>query len=79
MKLSDIIKYIMKIMWRDFKKNSFKSFQRYSKKALKVQILDELSLGKVVKNGLVFKIARTKIGQNFLALKYHIKQHSDVT
>ena len=28
-------------------------------------------------NGLVFKIARTKINQNFLALKYDIKQHSD--
>ena len=30
-------------------------------------------------NGLVFKIARTKITQNFLALKYDIKQHSDAT
>ena len=37
------------------------------KKALKVQILSE-----------VFKIARTKIHQNFLASKYDIKQHSDV-
>ena len=27
-------------------------------------------------NGLVFKIARTKINQNFLALKYDITQHS---
>ena len=29
--------------------------------------------------GLVFKIARTKIHQNFLAPKYDIKQHSDAT
>ena len=29
-------------------------------------------------NGLVFKIARTKIHQNFLASKYYIKQHSYV-
>ena len=27
MKVSDIIIYIMKIMWRDFEKNSFESFQ----------------------------------------------------
>ena len=27
-------------------------------------------------NGLVFKIARTQINQNFLALKYDITQHS---
>ena len=32
MNVSDIIIYIMKIMRRDFKKNSFKSFQRYAKK-----------------------------------------------
>ena len=30
-------------------------------------------------NGLVFKIARTKINQNFLALNIDIKQHSDAT
>ena len=30
-------------------------------------------------NGLVSKIARTKIHQNFLASKYDIKQHSDAT
>ena len=32
MKVLDIIKYIMKIVWRDFKKNSFEPFQRYAKK-----------------------------------------------
>ena len=29
--------------------------------------------------GLVFKIATTKIHQNFLASKYDIKQYSDAT
>ena len=33
MKVSDIIIYIMKIMWRDLKKKSFESFQRYKKSA----------------------------------------------
>ena len=49
------------------------------KKALKVQILSEVVLIQVVRNGLVFKIARKKIHQNFLASKYDIKQHSDAT
>ena len=50
------------------------------KKELKVQILNEVATqtgGK--KKGLVFKIARTNIHQNFLASKYDIRQHSDVT
>ena len=47
-------------------------------KELKVQILNEVALIQVVRlKGLVFKIARTKIHQNFLALKYDIKLHSD--
>ena len=49
------------------------------KKALKVQILSEVALIQVVRNGLVFKIARKKIHQNFLASKYGVKQHSDAT
>ena len=49
------------------------------KKALKVQILSELALIQVVRNGLVFESARKKIHQNFLASKYGIKQHSDAT
>ena len=43
------------------------------KKALKVQISSEVALIQVVRNGLVFKIARKKIHQNFLASKYGIK------
>ena len=49
------------------------------KKALKVQILSEVVLIQVVRNGLVFKIARKKIHQNFMASKYGVKQHSDAT
>ena len=49
------------------------------KKALKVQISSEVALIQVVRNGLVFKIARKKIHQNFLASKYGVKQHSDAT
>ena len=39
----------------------------------------KLHLDKWWENGLVFKIARTKIHQNFLASKYDIKQNSDAT
>ena len=60
-----------------FFKNSFESFQRYTKKGLKIQILSEVALLQVVRKRVSFKIARTKINQNFLASKYDIKQHSD--
>ena len=53
--------------------------EELDKKALKVQILSEVALIQVVRNGLVFKIARKKIHQNFLASKYGVKQHSDAT
>ena len=39
----------------------------------------KLNLDRRLENGLVFKIARAKIHQNFLATKYDIKQHSDAT
>ena len=39
----------------------------------------KLHLHRWWENGLVFKIAGTKIHENFLASKYDIKQHSDVT
>ena len=68
MKVSDLIIYIMKIMW---------VVSEIYKKALKVQM--ELLLDRWWENGLVFTIARTKIHQNFLATKYDIKQHSDAT
>ena len=44
MKVSDIIIYIMKIMWRDFKKNRSSRLR-----ALKVQVLNEVALSQVVK------------------------------
>ena len=49
------------------------------KEALKVQILSNVAIIQLVRNGLVFKIARKKIHQNFLASKYDIKQQSDAT
>ena len=39
----------------------------------------KLHLDRWWENGLVFKIATTKIHQNFLASKYDIKQQSDAT
>ena len=38
-----------------FLKNSFGSFQRYTKKALKVQILNEVELIQVVRKGVSFQ------------------------
>ena len=79
MKVSDIIIYIMKIMRRDFKK-FVRVVSEIYKKALKVQILNEVVLREVVRKRVsFFKIARTKIHQNFLPSKYDIKQHTDST
>ena len=44
----------MKIMSRDFEKKSFESFQRYKKKALKVQIFNEDALRQVVRKQVSF-------------------------
>ena len=53
MKVSDIIIYIMKIMWRDFKKFVQVVSEIY-KKALKVQILNEVALRQVVRKRVSF-------------------------
>ena len=48
----------MKIMWRDFEKNSFESEKVVSeiyKEALKVQILNEVTLRQVVRKRFSFK------------------------
>ena len=69
-------------LWRlceEILKNSFESFHRYTKKRKKSKFWMKLHLYRWWENGLVFKIARTKIHQNFLASKYDIKQHSDMT
>ena len=54
MKVSDIIIYIMKIMWRDFKKFVRVVLEIY-KKALKVQILNEVALRQVVRKRVSFQ------------------------
>ena len=57
-------------MCEEILKKFVRAVSEIYKKALKVQILNEVALGQVVRlNRLVFKIARTKIHQNFLASK----------
>ena len=68
MKVSDLIKYIMKIMWRDLKKNSFESFQTY-KKALKVQILNEVALMQVVRKRVGFQDRKNENTPKFPSIK----------
>ena len=53
MKVSDIIIYIMKIMWRDLKK-FVRVVSEIYKKALKVQILNEVALRQVVRKRVSF-------------------------
>ena len=54
--------------------------RRDFKKFVRVQILIEIVLRQVVRKRVsFFKIARTKIHQNFLPSKYDIKQHTDST
>ena len=79
MKVSDISIYIMKIMWRDFKKIRSSCFRDIQKSAKNSKNWMKLHLDRWWENGLVFKIARKKIHQNFLASKYDIRLHSDAT
>ena len=77
MKVSDIIIYIMKIMWRDFKKirsSRFGDIQESSKSPN-----SEWSCTYSGGENLDFKIAWTKVHQNFLASKYDTKNHSNAT
>ena len=62
-----------------FSKNSFESFQRYTKKRFKSKFCMKLHLYRWWENGLVFKIARTIIHQNVLASKYDINISSILT
>ena len=69
-------------MWRDFEKirsSRKKSFQRYTRKRWKSKFWMKLLLDRWWENGLVLKIPRSKIHQNFLASKYDIKQDYDAT
>ena len=59
-----------------FEKNSVEPFQRYTEKRYKLKFRIKLHLDRWRENRLVFRITRKKISQNFLALKYDIKQHS---
>ena len=52
MKVSDIIMYIMKIMWRNLKTKFVLVVSEIYKKALKVQILNEVALIQVVRKRL---------------------------
>ena len=64
MKVSDIIIYIVKIKWRDFKKIRLSRF-RDIQKALKVQICKEVALIQVVGAGVFFR------RENVLLAKAH--------
>ena len=54
MKVSDIVMYIMKIMWRDFKR-SIRVVSEIYKKALKGKILTEVALIQVVSKRVSFQ------------------------
>ena len=54
MKVSDIFIYIMKIMWRDFKK-FVRVVSEIYKIALKVQILNEVARRQVVRKRVSFE------------------------
>ena len=72
MKVSELIIYIMKIMWRDLKKFVQVVSEMY-KKALKVQILNEVELIQVVRKRVDFQDRKNENTPKF------IKQHSDAT
>ena len=59
----------MKIMSRDLKKKSFESFQRYTKKALKVQILNEVALIQVVRKRVSFQDRKNENTPKFPSIK----------
>ena len=54
MKVSDLIIYIMNIMWRDLKKKFVSVISEIYKKALKVQILNEVAIRQVVRKRVSF-------------------------
>ena len=78
MKVSDLIKHIMKIMSRDFKK-LVRVVSEIYKKALKVQILNEVALLEVMRKRVGFQDRKNENTPKFPSIKYDIKQHSDAT
>ena len=69
MKVSDIIIYITKIMWRDFKKIRSSRFRELDiqKTAKSPNLWMKLHLDRWWENGLVFKIAQRK----YTKISYH--------
>ena len=68
MKVSDLIIYIMKIMWRDFKKIRSSRFRDIQKK-LKVQILNEVALRQVVRKRVSFQDRKNENTPKFPNIK----------
>ena len=69
MKVSDLIKYITKIMWRDLKKKFFRVVSDIYKKALKVQILNEVALIQVVRKRVGFQDPKNENTPQFPGIK----------
>ena len=69
MKVSDIIIYMMKIMWRDLKKIRSSRFRDIKKKALKVQILNEVALLLVVRKRVSFQDRKNENKPKFSSIK----------
>ena len=69
MKVSDIIIYIMKIMWRDFKKIRSSRFRDIRQKSAKDQILNEVALIKVVRERVSFQVRKKKNTPIFRSIK----------
>ena len=69
MKVSDVIIYIMKIMWRDFKKLRLSRFRDKQKKPQKVQILNEVALIEVVRKRVTFQDRKNQNTQKFSSIK----------
>ena len=68
MKVSDLDVYIMKIMWRDFKKIRSSRF-RNKQKALKVQVLNEVALIQVVRKRVCFQDRENENTPKFPSIK----------
>ena len=64
MKVSDICVYIMKIMWRDFKKFVRVVLEIY-KKALKVHIMNKVSPVQVVRKRVSFQDSKSESTPKF--------------
>ena len=68
MKVSDINIYIMKIMWRDFRKICWSRFSDIQKR-VKVQILNEVALIQVVRKRVSFQDRKNENTPKFPNIK----------